>query len=122
MEPIYYIQTNWISKNNMGINNISITFAEITDASHKVPLNVLRAFIRTNRAFETAMASRGHIEPKITWDRTQEVGKANATVIDLPTYQHLPKEFLQFSDVEKAGFIKELCIQHVDVTSNNTKK
>lgn len=103
-------------------NHITRTYTEITDPKNKVSHEVLRAFIRTDRAFEMAMCSRGPIEYKHAWNRTNEIGKSNATVLDLPTYQHLPEEFLKFSDSEKAEFIKELCIQNDDVNQKNGKK
>ncbi len=36
----------------------------------------------------------------------------DVTVLDLPTYKHLPQEFLSFSDAEKKDLIEALCIQN----------
>ena len=46
----------------------------------------------------------------------------NVTVLDLPTYRHLPKEFLEFTNSEKEQLIRELCLQNNSISNGSGKK
>ncbi len=102
------------------MSNVTLLYSDITDVNTKVPREILRAFVSTNKAFEAVMSHKD--ESNHARKNREKQWKTDVTVLDLPTYQHLPSEFLELSDAQKSEFIRELCIQNGDISTGNNKK
>lgn len=94
------------------MTNVTPFYSEIVNPDNKVPKEVLKAFIQTNKAFRSIMESHGYTTKALLSGE-----KKVSTVVDLPTYKHLPEEFLRLDSAEKMEFIKSVCLQNTEYGS-----